>query len=230
MFQVIVAGVLIITAVSYALITNKIKNNKQVKKSKNQIKGEIGEKQTADIFGKFFENNSINFKVLRNVYLQFNDENTTEIDIIFITEYGIFVIENKNYRGWIFGSFKDKYWTDCYPSGTKIKFYNPLKQNYIHIKTLMKYIDNKYNDKIYSYVIFNNECELKKVPYNSEFIKVIREQDILITLSDCLKEKFITSDEIQAIYNCLCQFSDVSDEIKKMHIKTIENKKEAVKK
>lgn len=31
--------------------------------------------------------------------------------MLFITQKGIFVIENKNYSGWIFGNESDRYWT-----------------------------------------------------------------------------------------------------------------------
>lgn len=36
---------------------------------------------------------------------------TTQIDHILISPYGVFVIETKNYKGWIFGSAHQKKWT-----------------------------------------------------------------------------------------------------------------------
>lgn len=41
-------------------------------------------------------------KVLSNVYIPKEDGETSEIDVMFLTEKGIFVIESKNYSGWIF--------------------------------------------------------------------------------------------------------------------------------
>jgi len=42
------------------------------------------------------------YHVLRNVTLPTAD-GTTQIDHIIVSEYGVFVIETKNMKGWIFG-------------------------------------------------------------------------------------------------------------------------------
>jgi hypothetical protein len=36
---------------------------------------------------------------------------TTQIDHVVVSEYGVFVIETKNYTGWIVGDEKSDYWT-----------------------------------------------------------------------------------------------------------------------
>ena len=53
---------------------------------------------------------------------------STQIDHIIVSVYGIFVIETKNYKGWIYGSEKQKQWTQSFPNGSKFKFQNPLRQ------------------------------------------------------------------------------------------------------
>ena len=46
-----------------------------------------------------------------------------------------FVIETKNYKGWITGSeYSDQWIKNMY--GKKYPFRNPLKQNYAHVKAL----------------------------------------------------------------------------------------------
>ena len=50
-------------------------------------------------------------KVLRNVYLPKDNGETSEIDLLFITKVGIFVIESKNYSGYIFGTDTNQKWT-----------------------------------------------------------------------------------------------------------------------
>lgn len=69
--------------------------------------------------------------------LTFTDEQgkTTQIDHILLSPFGIFVIETKNYKGWIFGSEKQKIWTQKIFKKT-YKFQNPLHQNYRHLKVL----------------------------------------------------------------------------------------------
>ena len=64
--------------------------------------GRYGEALTArelklvDLFGR-------KGKILRNVYIPKDNGETSEIDVLYITQKGIFVIESKNYSGWIFG-------------------------------------------------------------------------------------------------------------------------------
>ena len=48
--------------------------------------------------------------------------------MLMIHENGIFVIESKNYSGWLFGDYNQLNWTQSFPNGEKHKFYNPIKQ------------------------------------------------------------------------------------------------------
>lgn len=66
-------------------------------------------------------------KILRNVYIPKENGETSEIDVLYITQKGIFVIESKNYSGWVFGSEKNYQWTVSLPNGIKNKLYNPIK-------------------------------------------------------------------------------------------------------
>lgn len=64
------------------------------------------------------------------------DTHTTQIDHIVVSIHGIFVIETKNYKGWIYGNSNNEYWTqNIY--GNKYSLYNPLLQNKNHIKSLL---------------------------------------------------------------------------------------------
>ena len=56
---------------------------------------------------------------LRNLYVPKENGETTEIDLVYITQKGVFVIESKNYSGWIFGNEKDQYWTASLSNGQK---------------------------------------------------------------------------------------------------------------
>src|SRR5690606_8837661 len=62
-------------------------------------------------------------------------DGTTQIDHVFLSPYGIFVLETKNMSGWIFGSEKQAQWTQKLYKRT-FKFQNPLRQNYKHLKAL----------------------------------------------------------------------------------------------
>ena len=97
---------------------------------------------------------------LNNITLALANGGSTQIDHVIVSVHGIFVIETKNYKGWIFGNEKQKQWTQAFPNGRKYKFQNPLRQNYLHIKTLsdLLELDMSY---FHSMIAFIGECELK---------------------------------------------------------------------
>lgn len=95
----------------------------------------------------------------QNVTLPLTNNDTTQIDHIYVSKFGIFVLETKNYKGWIYGKVKDAKWTqNIY--GKKHSFQNPLRQNYKHIKALEALL-NLPSDKFQSVIVFTGDCELK---------------------------------------------------------------------
>ncbi|PTQ67076.1 nuclease-related domain-containing protein [Pseudomonas sp. GV071] len=74
------------------------------------------------------------YRRLHNVTLNTLD-GTTQIDHVFLSRFGIFVLETKNMSGWIFGGEKQAQWTQKLYKHT-FKFQNPLRQNYKHLKAL----------------------------------------------------------------------------------------------
>ena len=91
------------------------------------------------------------YHLIKNVTFP-TEDGTTQIDHVIVSIYGIFVIETKNYKGWIFGREKQKEWTQQIYK-TKNKFQNPLRQNYKHTKTLEKLL-NLSDKEIYSVIVF----------------------------------------------------------------------------
>ncbi len=86
-------------------------------------------------------------------------ESTTQIDHLYVSRYGIFVVETKNYAGWIYGDAKQKQWTQVLYQ-QKRRFYNPLKQNETHIKALA-YLLKLPVETFHSIVVFVGEAEFK---------------------------------------------------------------------
>lgn len=99
---------------------------------KSQIKGWIGEFLVHQVLTHRLDQRV--YRVVRNVMLP-TEDGTTQIDHIVVSRYGIFVIETKNYKGWIFGSERQAKWTQKIFRVTN-SFQNPIHQNYKHIKTL----------------------------------------------------------------------------------------------
>ena len=97
---------------------------------------------------------------LNNITLPLDNGGSTQIDHVIVSKYGIFVIETKNYKGWIYGTEKQRQWTQAFPNGRKFKFQNPLQQNYLHIKTLADLLELE-TSYFHSMIAFIGECELK---------------------------------------------------------------------
>lgn len=114
---------------------------------------------------------SLNLNLDLEAYRIFNDiivpdtVGSTQIDHAVLSRYGIFVIEVKNYSGWIFGKEKDPQWTQVIRK-TKNRFQNPLRQNYRHIKALSDFLKLE-EIYFYSVVFFIGDSVFKtKMPSN----------------------------------------------------------------
>lgn len=60
----------------------------------------------------------------------------TQIDVIAVTKGGIFVIEAKNFHGWIRGNYDDDKWTALSRTRKVMTIFNTLHQNFLHIRSL----------------------------------------------------------------------------------------------
>lgn len=126
------------------------------------MKGWLGEKLTA--LGIWMTLDKETYRRFHNVIVP-SRNGTTQIDHVIVSPFGIFVVETKNYQGWIFGSADQAQWTQSI-YGKKNRFQNPLRQNYRHIKCLSDYLDLPEN-RFHSGVLFIGDCKLKtELPAN----------------------------------------------------------------
>ena len=117
------------------------------------------------ILGEFIVNLSLKlqldktkYHLIKNVTLP-TEDGTTQIDHIIVSPYGLFVVETKNMKGWIFGSVNQSTWTQQIYKH-KNKFQNPLRQNYKHVKTLQSLL-NLNDNQIYSVIVFAGNSTFK---------------------------------------------------------------------
>ena len=99
------------------------------------------------------------YHVLNDIYLPLDDGLTTQIDHVVVSPFGVFVIETKTYKGWIFGNSRDAQWTQALPK-RKSRFQNPLRQNYLHVQRLMG-LTGLLADVVHSVVAFSGEATFK---------------------------------------------------------------------
>jgi predicted RNA-binding Zn-ribbon protein involved in translation (DUF1610 family) len=144
------------------------------------FKGVMGE-FIINIFAKWKLDKDI-YHLIKNVTLP-SEDGTTQIDHIIVSVYGVFVVETKNLRGWIFGSPQQRNWTQQI-FRHKNKFQNPLHQNYKHTKTLESLL-NLTNKQLHSVIVFIGDSEFKtpmpdNVTYGMGYIRYIQSKSDMV--------------------------------------------------
>ncbi len=130
-----------------------------IKAFKPFIKGKVGEFAVALHVKLYLKDPE--YILLNDCTLPDEQSGTTQIDHILLSPYGIFIIETKNYKGWIFGSERQKLWTQKIFKKS-YKFQNPLHQNYKHQKVLEQVLaDIITPEYLHSIVVFMPDCEFK---------------------------------------------------------------------
>jgi hypothetical protein len=99
------------------------------------------------------------YHLLNHVTLGLED-GTTQIDHVLVSRFGIFVIETKDYKGWIFAGPRDRYWTQVLYRA-KFRFQNPLRQNHRHVRAIQELLDFLPPDVVRPVVVFTGDAEFK---------------------------------------------------------------------
>lgn len=124
------------------------------------------------------------YHLLNNLTIPFQD-GTTQIDHVLVSTKGIFVIETKNYSGWIFGDEKSKQWLQVIYRA-KNRFQNPIHQNYLHVRVIEKLLDFLPKEQIHSIVVFTGSGQFKSqvpkgVVYLQQLVDVLKsfQEDVI---------------------------------------------------
>ncbi|WP_420813953.1 NERD domain-containing protein [Mariprofundus erugo] len=120
------------------------------------FKGVMGEAMVNLAARLWLDKNS--YHLIKNVTIP-TEDGTTQIDHIIVSRFGVFVVETKNMKGWIFGGEHQKQWTQQIFK-SKHKFQNPLHQNYKHTKTLETALGLAH-EKMFSVVVFVGDSTFK---------------------------------------------------------------------
>jgi hypothetical protein len=146
-------------------------------------KGKMGEKVVA---GKLDRLPKDQYRVLNDVIIP-TPNGSSQIDHLVVSIFGIFVIETKNYSGWIYGAEHAEYWTqNIY--GKKYQLYNPILQNAGHVRALRRILKDYEPLPILPIVAFSGKADVKVkiedacVVYWSQIRKVINQfEEIRLT-------------------------------------------------
>ncbi|WP_018881096.1 nuclease-related domain-containing protein [Thioalkalivibrio sp. ALE30] len=114
-----------------------------------KVKGWLGELWVRLILAVGLDGKS--GRVVHDVMLQTAD-GTTQVDHVLVSRFGVFVIETKNMRGWIFGTERQAQWTQKIYRRS-FRFQNPLRQNYRHERAVAEVLGVD-PEQIHSVVVF----------------------------------------------------------------------------
>ncbi|WP_039764943.1 nuclease-related domain-containing protein [Caldicellulosiruptor sp. F32] len=180
-----------------------------------KIKGAIGEKSVSFFLARL---DPKKYKVLNNLLIKVGSK-TVQIDHVVVSNYGVFVIETKNYQGLIYGKEYDEYWTQVIYK-RKEKFYNPIRQNYGHIQALKEILSDLGDIKFISVIVFTTKADLKietktDVVWTTKLIKTIKKYN-----RECL-----TDEQKEKIFQRLCSVNINSYRNMREHVRTVRSNK-----
>lgn len=154
-----------------------------------------------------------------NIYRRFHDvilpakNGTTQIDHLLVSPYGVFIVETKNIKGWIFGSEEQPKWTQSLYR-KKYSFQNPIRQTFRQKKVLSEYL-NLNESVIHTVIYFVGDCKFKtNMPHN-----VIRSG-----LGSYIKQydnRILSSEGVERIIKKLNEYISDTTLTTKDHIKSL---------
>ncbi|MDR2822006.1 MAG: NERD domain-containing protein [Acholeplasmatales bacterium] len=178
-------------------------------------KGVSGEKSVAITLSKYKKSK---YHLINDLMIEFDGKNS-QIDHVLITNYGVFVIETKNYSGIIFGEENQREWLQVLYS-EKNNFYNPLKQNKTHIYALSHYL-NKYNC-FFSFIVF-----IDSNIDNIDISNVCNLEDLMSNIYK-IDDVILTDKEIEEIYDRLINLKIYPSTTTEEHINEIHKMQEDI--
>ena len=116
-----------------------------------------GEARVSNVLRSHFRHPD--YHLMNHVTIRMAD-GTTQVDHILVSRFGMFVIETKDFNGWIFGKATEATWTHVY-FRWKVKFQNPIFQNYRHLCAVRDLLDFLPPETIKSVVVFTGDAEFK---------------------------------------------------------------------
>lgn len=155
------------------------------------------------------------YLILNDIMLQV-DSKTYQIDHIVVSEYGIFVIETKQWNGYIVGNEYDAKWKQ-----NKRYITNPIRQNYGHVKALESLLSLD-SDKFIPIVCIPSRAKVR-VKAKSYVLRIYELNKAILSYN----EKKL--DDYKDIYITIEQANITEKEARKNHIKYAQEVKDSKK-
>lgn len=170
---------------------------------------------------------------LSNEYITLNDVllptryGTTQIDHIVVSPYGIFIIETKNYKGWIFGHQDSEEWKQSLHgkktlwgwSSEQHKFRNPIRQNLAHSIAVRDILKDVGSFTIIPIIAFSDKAKLNVTTPNHT---VINWSNLCPVIKSYVTPS-ISPGDIQQIITKLSTTNNYSVGVRKQHIRQVQS-------
>ena len=163
--------------------------------------------------------------MLFNVYIPRPDGSTSEIDALLVSESGVYVFENKNYSGWIFGNVKDKMWTQTLNRHSRFRFFNPIRQNAGHVRALEEFLGLS-EAAFVPIIVFADKTVLKKVSAGDAIITHTSAVANRLQNIEANRSFRFRPEEVYGIYGDLAQCANAPSEIRQAHIARVRSRKD----
>ena len=182
--------------------------------------GRDGEKSTKAIVRRIKECEYI----LTNLYIPTAKGGVTEIDLVAFTDRGLLVFETKNISGTIYGDEDSDQWYAAVHNKNNY-FYNPLKQNAMHIKYLYKVVG--LNIPIYSIVVFSNRCSIEYLPDCFNDVYVCQMSTLRETIDEIFDENppCVSSIVLNIVCKSIEKYTHPSEEVIRKHREYVRSKR-----
>ncbi|WP_300381861.1 nuclease-related domain-containing protein [Clostridium sp.] len=178
-------------------------------KRKKKYKLNKGEEEVIEVLSEIK-----GYKLLNNIMIR-RGAKTSQIDHILIGKKGVFVIETKDYSGIILGGDYDTNWTQIL-MGHNNNFYNPIRQNYGHVKALEEIIN--INEIFIPLIVFTNKSNIKNLDTVNNVIQIKKLRKFIKKYKSNYK---LSKKDIDGLYNKIKNKNINSNKEYKNHIKRV---------
>lgn len=205
-----------------------------IRRSTKGLMGELFVKWKLDKLAKKYQG------VAFHNFMLGEGEQSTQLDNVLITSKAVYVIEVKNYAGRVYGSQYQDQWFQTIRYDNKRKgrggrtytkthiaknsFFNPIKQNMIHVNAMKQWIESIKTLPVLNIVVFMNRGNIYNVDMKDESSYVINRRHLAKLVKQKEKALEVQSVDLAVIEEEIKNKNTYSKKNLKKHIRKIKQK------
>lgn len=155
------------------------------------------------------------YKVINDILIKINEQ-SVQIDHIIVSIHGIFVLETKDYAGFISGKDSDTFWRQKL-SFRKYQFHNPVHQNFGHIQTIRQLLSVYPNCPFFSIIVFTQRCNFGVYSRDT----IVSTQNLISSIRK-FTDVHITTEDMNTIYDIIKAADIGTEENRRLHNESVQ--------